>query len=94
MTFEPFIEAVAQRTAELVQTGDDLVALPGPLDANTAKKLVASGVLPARKLGRRWYTLRRHLAALITSAPAPAPSPLAGFDATAFARQHAVKRSA
>lgn len=44
---------------------DDLVRRPGPLEANAWDRLVASGELPARKLGRTYYARRSDLLALV-----------------------------
>jgi len=44
---------------------DDLVARPGPLEVKAWDRLVAQGKLPATKLGRREYTRRSFLLALI-----------------------------
>lgn len=70
-------EEVAKILTDRLPTGspDDLIRLPGPLEALTATRLVRAQLLPAKKIGRHWYTLRRHLAALVDE---PAPTP--GFD--------------
>lgn len=83
-------EEVARILGELAPTGspDDLIALPGPLQRQTAMTLVRSGRLPAVKLGQRWYTRRKHLAALV---PDPAPT-VPGFDAGETLSRHARRR--
>lgn len=44
---------------------DDLIARPGPLEVKAWDRLVAQGKLPATKLGRREYTRRSFLLALV-----------------------------
>jgi hypothetical protein len=85
-------EEVARLLRELAPTGspDDLVALPGPLQRQTAMHLVRTGRLPATKLGQRWYTTRRHLAALVDEPEAPATK--AGFDPASTLSTHARRR--
>lgn len=86
--------AIAEEVGRLVReqhpTGspDDLVRLPGPLEPRAATRLVRTGQLPAKKIGRHWYTLRRHLAALIDARPTPAT-----VDADAIIREHIQKRN-
>jgi hypothetical protein len=60
-------EEVVRILQELVPKGhpDDLIRLPGPLEARTARALVRSKKLPATRIGRHHYTLRRHLSALV-----------------------------
>lgn len=50
---------------------DDLVVYPFGLEENAARRLIKSGELRARKLGRRWYCKRSDLLALIDAAPPP-----------------------
>jgi|HubBroStandDraft_5_1064220.scaffolds.fasta_scaffold586471_2 hypothetical protein len=59
---------------------DDLVAFPFSLEKNAARQLIASGELPARKLGRRWYCKRSDLLALIDNAPSVPPARASGAD--------------
>lgn len=60
-------EEVARLLQELIPKGhpDDLIRLPGPLEARTARELVRTKKLPATQIGRHFYTLRRHLSALV-----------------------------
>jgi hypothetical protein len=44
---------------------DHLVSFPFKLEANAAKKLVASGTLKAVKIGRRWYARNSDVLALV-----------------------------
>jgi len=45
---------------------DELVALAEcGLEASAWRKLVRNGELPCRRIGRRWYTTKRALAALV-----------------------------
>lgn len=90
MNLEPLIDEIVNRLAGRIATADDLVELPGPLAENTARRLVKSGTLPAVKLGKKTYTLRRHLTALV---PEP-KAVVADFDARAFLRDAAAKKSA
>jgi hypothetical protein len=60
---------------------DQLVPFPFKLEANAAKKLVASGTLKAAKIGRRWYARNSDVLALVdvlakprAVAPLPAQS--------------------
>jgi hypothetical protein len=58
---------------------DDLVPFPFGLEQNAARRLIASGELRARKIGRRWYARRSDVLGLIDNAP-PAPARAAGND--------------
>jgi len=84
-------EEVARLLADLLPTGgpDDLVRLPGPLEARAAARLVKSRRLPASKIGRHWYTLRRHLAALVDEGPARVES----FDPERALAEHIQRKS-
>lgn len=96
MIEEVISKAIANEVARLVRdlapTGhpDDLIELPGPLQRRTAMALVKSGKLKAKKIGQHWYTLRRHLAALVDGESTETEA----FDADAFARSHLRRRSA
>jgi hypothetical protein len=60
-------------------TQDDLVTFPFGLEPNAARRLIKSGELRARKIGRRWYTKRSDLLALIDNGPrVTAPAKAAG----------------
>jgi len=55
---------------------DDLVPLDEtPLEAKAARRLERDGALPVRRIGRRKYTTRAALAALIATPAPPASSP-------------------
>ncbi len=62
----------------------DLVAFPFGLEANAARRLIASGELPARKVGRRWMALTSDVAALVRDVPRAPKTPRA-VDAPAAA---------
>lgn len=82
---------VARLLRDLVPTGspDDLVELPGPLQRRTAMALVRTGKLPARKLGQHWYTLRKHLTALVDEES----KPIDGFDPKRAIADHIIRKS-
>jgi hypothetical protein len=70
----PIVVVDAAELAQLVRdavasaAGDELVPLAScGLEARAVAALVASGELPVRKIGRRRYTTKRALAALVTS---------------------------
>ena len=64
-----------RRGSMVVTPGDELVPLNEcGLDEKTRARLVRSGELPARKLGRRWFTKRSALLALIDEKPRPSES--------------------
>lgn len=54
---------------------DDLVARRGPLETKAWDRLVASGKLPATKIGRREYTRRSLLLALVGAPTSAAEQP-------------------
>lgn len=56
--------------------GDEVVPLDTcGLERAAARRLVETGELPARKVGRRWMVRRADVAALILAAPPPKPKP-------------------
>ena len=59
---------------------DDLVPFPFGLEKNAARRLIKTGELRARKLGRRYYAKRSDLLALIDAAPPVAPARASGTD--------------
>ena len=55
--------------------GDEVVPLDTcGLERAAARRLVETGELPARKVGRRWMVRRADVAALILAAPPPKPT--------------------
>lgn len=55
--------------------GDEVVPLDAcGLERAAARRLVATGELPARKVGRRWMVRRADVAGLILAAPSPKPT--------------------
>ncbi len=46
---------------------DELVAFPWNLEANTARKLIASGAIKAKKIGRKWFALRSEVLKLMST---------------------------
>lgn len=63
---------VVRIEAPAVGAPDEIVPLnKSGLEEKAWKALVQSGELRARKLGRRWYTTRSALCALVLDAPAP-----------------------
>jgi Helix-turn-helix domain len=61
---------------------DALIPFPFGLEKNAARRLIASGELRARKLGRRWFARRSDVLALVDAAPA-APAATGGGDVQA-----------
>jgi hypothetical protein len=53
---------------------DDLVEFPFSLERSTANRLIKSGELRARKLGRKWYAKRSEVLGLIDKAPRMTPA--------------------
>ncbi len=59
-----------------VEAGEDALVPLGDagLERAAARRLVASGELPARKIGRRWMVRRGDLARLVAARPAAPPA--------------------
>ena len=59
-------DLLAERLAPLIGTPDELVPIDGcGLEKRTAMRLIRTGELPGRKIGRRWYTRRSDLLRLV-----------------------------
>lgn len=76
----PLVDAIAAAVASRLQP-DELVPLDAcGLERAAALRLVASGELPVRKIGRKRYTLRSALVRLV-AAPGTGPEPDDGPEA-------------
>lgn len=61
--------ALANLLGATTTAPDELVCFPFGLEVSSARALVASGELPARKLGRKYYAKRSAVLALVDAAP-------------------------
>jgi hypothetical protein len=81
---EPLADRIASRLRR--EQADELVAFPFSLEVRTARALVRGRKLPTTKIGRKIYTLRSAVLALVNEAPELGPAPRTAIDAAAAAR--------
>lgn len=85
-------DELAAKVLQRIDAGDDLVMLPGPFGQAACEKLRASGELPARKIGHKWFARKSDLLALIPRKAEPKVPALDETDADVFARARAKGR--
>lgn len=92
--FKVFVRDLSAAIIREVGGGDDIIEHPGPFEAQACENLRKSGELPSRKIGRKWFSRKSDMLALIPQkgevAPADAPDSVA-FDSIRLALR---KRSA
>ena len=72
---DPLLDALISGVRDRL-SADELVVFPFGLEANAARKLMASGELPTRKLGRKFYARRSRVLALVPDVQEPTPQTL------------------